>query len=119
MLGMKFSLARQRSQQFYYTVISENMSLNVMTMTFGLEKWLFRKHLSFCFHFIFDSPLKGIVHFEIDFWYVLAYLKGIQDPSVFVSAVCSILIFLGQILSEDLWGPPWVHLKEHAQRSPN
>jgi len=23
--------------------------------------------------------VKGIVHFEINFWYVLAYLKGIQD----------------------------------------
>jgi len=23
--------------------------------------------------------LQGIVHFEINFWYVLAYLKGIQD----------------------------------------
>jgi len=43
------------------------------------------------------SPdLKGIVHFEIHFWYVLAYLKGIQDVGVFVSAVFSILIFLGQ-----------------------
>jgi len=40
--------------------------------------------------------LKGIVHFENDFWYVLAYLKGIQDVGVFVSAVVSILIFLGQ-----------------------
>jgi len=29
--------------------------------------------------------LKGIVHFEINF--VLAYLKGIQDVGVFVSAV--------------------------------
>jgi len=27
--------------------------------------------------------LKGIVHFEIHFWYVLAYLKGIQDVSLF------------------------------------
>jgi len=25
---------------------------------------------------------KGIVHFEIKFWYVLAYLKGIQDVGV-------------------------------------
>jgi len=31
--------------------------------------------------------LKGIVHFEIKFWYVLAYLKGIQDVGVFVSTV--------------------------------
>jgi len=39
--------------------------------------------------------LKGIVHFEIHFWYVLAYLKGIQDVGVFVSTAFSILIFLG------------------------
>jgi len=31
--------------------------------------------------------IKGIVHFEINLWYVLAYLKGIQDVGVFVSAV--------------------------------
>jgi len=31
--------------------------------------------------------LKGIVHFEINFWDVLAYLKGIQDVGVFVSTV--------------------------------
>jgi len=30
--------------------------------------------------------LKGIVHFKINFWYILAYLKGIQDVAVFVSA---------------------------------
>jgi len=30
---------------------------------------------------------KGIVHFEINFWYVLAYLKGIQDIGVFVSTI--------------------------------
>jgi len=30
------------------------------------------------------------------FWYVLAYLKDIQDVAVFVSAVVSIFIFLGQ-----------------------
>jgi len=40
--------------------------------------------------------IKGIVHFEINFWYVLSYLKGIQDVGVFVSTVFSILIFLGQ-----------------------
>jgi len=28
---------------------------------------------------------KGIVHFEMIFWYVLAYVKGIQDVGVFVS----------------------------------
>ena len=44
----------------------------------------------------YKSNLKGIVHFEIKFWYVLAYLKGIQDVGVFFSAVVSILIFLGQ-----------------------
>jgi len=31
--------------------------------------------------------LKWIVHFEINFSYVLAYLKGIQDVGVFVSTV--------------------------------
>jgi len=28
--------------------------------------------------------VKGIVHFEINFWYVLAYLKGIQNVSLFL-----------------------------------
>jgi len=28
------------------------------------------------------NALKGVVHFEINFWYVLAYLKGIQDAGV-------------------------------------
>jgi len=56
--------------------------------------------------------MKGIVHFEIHFWYVLAYLKAIQDEGVFVSAVVSILIFLGQtvLVSQSynggLWSPP-------------
>jgi len=51
--------------------------------------------------------LKGIVHFEINFSYVLAYLKGIQDFQVF-----SILTFFGQTVvvcqSYDgvLGGPP-------------
>jgi len=40
------------------------------------------------------SRFKGIDHFEIHFWYVLAYLKGIQDVNVFVFAVVSILILL-------------------------
>jgi len=31
--------------------------------------------------------IKGIVHFEINFWYVLAYLKGIWDVGVFVSVI--------------------------------
>jgi len=42
--------------------------------------------------------LKGIVHFEINFWYVFAYLKGIQDVGVFVSAVVLIFMFLGQTI---------------------
>jgi len=44
--------------------------------------------------------LKGIVHFEINCWYVLAYLNGIQDVGVFVSTVFSILTFLGQTILE-------------------
>jgi len=35
---------------------------------------------------------KGIVHFEINFWYVLAYLKGIQDIGVFVSTVVALAL---------------------------
>ena len=46
--------------------------------------------------FLWLIELKGIVHFEITFWYVLAYLKGIQDVGVFFSTVVSILISLGQ-----------------------
>jgi len=52
---------------------------------------------------------KGIVHFEIHFWYVLAYLKGIQDVGV---TVFSILINLGQTVRVyhsyhgGLWSPP-------------
>jgi len=34
----------------------------------------------------------------MNFWYVLAYLKGIQDVGVFVSTVFSILIFLGETI---------------------
>jgi len=55
--------------------------------------------------------LKGIDHFGINFWYVLAYLKGIQVAGVFVSTVVSILIFLGQTVlvcqsRSSLWSPP-------------
>jgi len=56
--------------------------------------------------------LKRIVHFEINFWYVLSYLKSIKDVGVFVSAVVSILIFLGQTVlvcpsyNGGLWSPP-------------
>jgi len=48
--------------------------------------------VSFSLHLVF----KGIVHFEIHFWFGLAYLKGIQDVGVFISMAVSILIFLGQ-----------------------
>jgi len=58
--------------------------------------------------------LKEIVHFEINFWYVLAYRKGIQDVGVFVSAVFSIFLSVSHIM--EAYGH---HLKEHAQRSPN
>jgi len=40
--------------------------------------------------------LKGIVHFEINFLYVLAYLMCIQDVGVFISGIVSILIFFSQ-----------------------
>jgi len=39
------------------------------------------------------STIKGIVHFEMNLWYALSYLKCIQDVGVFVSTVVSILIF--------------------------
>jgi len=70
------------------------------------------------FEYLVDKPvctcafLKGIVHFEIIFWYVLAYLKGIKDVGVFVYALVSILIFLGQTVvvyqsyNGGLWSPP-------------
>jgi len=72
-----------------------------MKITKGTHKWFFQK----CFEvssipdpyfFSYHGKLKGIVHFEMIFWYVLAYVKGIQDVGVFVSTVFSILIFLGQ-----------------------
>jgi len=63
--------------------------------------------------------IKGIVHFEINFWYVLAYLRGIQDVGVFVSTVVSFFIFLGQtVLVCHIMQVYGHHLKEHAQRSP-
>jgi len=61
---------------------------------------------------MFSHYIKGIVHFKINFWYVLAYLKGIQDVGVFVFTVFSILIFLGQTVrvyqsyNGGLWSPP-------------
>jgi len=60
----------------------------------------------------FVLGIKGIVHFEINFWNVLAYLKGIQDVGVFVSTVFLILIFFGrtfvvcQSYNGGLGGPP-------------
>jgi len=42
------------------------------------------------------NTIEGIVHFEIIFLYVLAYLKGIQDVGVFVSTAFSILTLFGQ-----------------------
>jgi len=62
---------------------------------------------------------KGIVHFEINFWYVLAYLKVIQDVGVFVcfnfdifrsNRLC--LAYVSHIM--EVYG---VHLKEHAKKS--
>jgi len=56
--------------------------------------------------------IKGIVHFEINFWDVLTNLDGIQGVGVFVSTVFSILIFLGQSVlvcesyNGGLWSPP-------------
>jgi len=42
--------------------------------------------------FVRRMLFKGIVHFEVNFWYVLAYLKGIQDVGVFVSTVFSFFL---------------------------
>jgi len=74
---------------------------------------------------VWQQFIKEIVHFKINFWYVVSYLKAIQDVGVFVSTVFSILIFFGQTVfvfqsyNAGLGGPPSVHLKEHAQRSQN
>jgi len=48
--------------------------------------------------FVQAGFFKGIVHFEINFCYVLAYLNGIQDVGFFVSTVFSVLIILGQAI---------------------
>jgi len=64
---------------------------------------------------------KGIVHFEINFWDVLSYLKSIQDVGVFVSIVFSILIFLGQTVlvcqsyNGSLWSPPQRACREKSK----
>jgi len=67
-----------------------------------------------------EYPFKtAVVHFEINFRYVLAYLKD-QDVGVFVTAVVSILIFLGQtVLICQIMEVYGHHLKEHVQRSSN
>jgi len=44
----------------------------------------------------YSTELKGIVHFEINVWYVTS--RASKIVGVFVSAVVSILIFLGQNL---------------------
>jgi len=49
----------------------------------GVIKYIIQKPLLL----MIPVAVKRIVHFEINFRYVLAYLKGIQDVGVFVSAV--------------------------------
>jgi len=57
----------------------------------------------------------------MNFSYVLAYLKGIQDVFVFVSTVVSILIFLGQTIrvyqsyNGGLWSPPQKSMQREVQ----
>jgi len=77
-----------------------------------------RQHFRCCFKL---EKVKEIVHFEINFWYVLAYLKGTQDVGVFFRQFFPILIFLGQtvLVCKSYNAGLGVHLKEHAQRSPN
>jgi len=60
--------------------------------------------------------LKGIIHFEMNFWYVLSYLKGIQDVGVlfFHSSFNFDILSVTHIM--EVYGH---HLKEQAQRSPN
>jgi len=48
--------------------------------------------------------IKGMVQFEINFWYVLACLKGIQDVSVFVSTVD--IFRSNRSYNGGLWSPP-------------
>jgi len=69
----------------------------------------------------FKVKVKGLVHFEINFWYLLAYLKGIQDVGVFISTVVSILIFSGQTVvvcqsyNGGLWSPPQRACREKSK----
>jgi len=68
-----------------------------------------------------EYNIKGIVHFEINFWYVLAYLKRIQDVGVFVSTAFSILTIFGQTVvvcqsyDADLWNPPQIACTEKSK----
>jgi len=68
-----------------------------------------------------EGTFKGTVHFEIHFWYVLAYLKCVQDVGFFVSTVFSILTFFSQtvVVYQSYNAGMGVHVKEHAQRSQN
>ena len=55
-----------------------------------LQHYMYKYHIfgqSFYICLSVYEPLKAIVQFEMNFWYVLAYLKVIQDVGVFVSAV--------------------------------
>jgi len=76
---------------------------NIQTFCLTLKCWFFFfklpsiNKIKIQCHF-FAYAFKGIVHFEIDSWYVLSYLKGIQDIGVLVYTVFSILIFLGQTI---------------------
>jgi len=86
----------------------------------------------FIFHYMYISTsfiaaysnmkFKGIVHFEINFWYVLAYLKGIKGHRClcFRSSFNLIYFLVKPFVSishiMEVYG---VHLKAHAQRSPN
>jgi len=80
-----------------------------------------KKHDAFKSLMDFIQRFKGIVHFKIHFWYVLVYLKGIQDVGVFVSAVNSILICFGQTVlvcqsyNAGLWSPPQRACTEKVQ----
>jgi len=71
----------------------------VVILVFTHSSFIFLKCiLEICTRFLlvsltYKGVIKGIVHFGIHFWYVLAYVKGIQDVCVFVSTVVSVLIF--------------------------
>jgi len=101
------------AMEVYNTWWTLSVSIPILN---GTSQWLVQElPKSIFFNERWETLLinnKGIVHFEINFWYVLAYLKGIQDVNVFVSTVFSILIFLGQTIlvyhtyNAGLWSPP-------------